>query len=77
MAKLHKAGRDALLPWLLPIGLVALWQVASQVGWLSTRILPAPESVVVTFWHLTVRGELRQNMAISSWRAAVGFVIGG
>lgn len=77
MAKLHKAGLNALLPWLLPVGLVALWQVASQTGWLSTRILPAPESVVVTFWHLTVSGELWQNLVISSWRAAVGFVIGG
>jgi hypothetical protein len=30
-------------PWLLPVGTVIIWQLASSVGWLSTRILPSPE----------------------------------
>ena len=64
-------------PWVLPVGIIAVWQLASQTGWLSTRILPSPESVVETFWRLTASGELWQHMAISSWRALVGFSIGG
>nr|WP_242567812.1 aliphatic sulfonate ABC transporter permease SsuC [Cronobacter sakazakii] len=36
-----------------------------------------PESVVETFWRLTASGELWQHLAISSWRALVGFSIGG
>ncbi|EJC1153173.1 aliphatic sulfonate ABC transporter permease SsuC [Cronobacter sakazakii] len=64
-------------PWVLPVGIIALWQLASQTGWLSTRILPSPESVVETFWRLTASGELWQHLAISSWRALVGFSIGG
>ncbi|MEN5016078.1 aliphatic sulfonate ABC transporter permease SsuC [Erwinia sp. Eh17-17] len=68
---------NRLLPWALPVLLVALWQLASQAGWLSTRILPSPESVVVTFWKLSASGELWQHLAISSWRAAIGFSIGG
>jgi hypothetical protein len=35
--------------------LVVVWQIASQAGWLSTRILPSPENIVITFWHLAAR----------------------
>ncbi|TLV14691.1 aliphatic sulfonate ABC transporter permease SsuC [Klebsiella indica] len=66
-----------LIPWLLPLTLIALWQIASQAGWLSTRILPAPDAVAATFWRLTVDGELWQNLSISTWRALTGFAIGG
>lgn len=38
-------------PWFLPVGIVAVWQLASSVGWLSTRILPSPEGVVCQFRH--------------------------
>lgn len=47
------------------------------MGWLSTRILPSPEGVVEAFWTLSASGELWQHLAISSWRALVGFSIGG
>ncbi|MDG9956588.1 MULTISPECIES: aliphatic sulfonate ABC transporter permease SsuC [Citrobacter] len=66
-----------LAPWFLPVGLVALWQLASSMGWLSTRILPSPEGVVEAFWTLSASGELWQHLAISSWRALIGFSIGG
>ncbi len=36
-------------PSFLPVGIVAVWQLASSVGWLSTRILPSPEGVVTAF----------------------------
>ncbi len=54
------------LPWFLPVGIVAVWQLASSVGWLSTRILPSPEGVVTAFWTLSASGELWQHLAISS-----------
>lgn len=58
-------------PWFLPVGIVAVWQLASSVGWLSTRILPSPEGVVTAFWTLSASGELWQHLAISSWRALI------
>lgn len=61
----------------LPVGIVALWQLASSTGWLSSRILPSPEGVVEAFWSLSVSGELWQHLAISSRRAVIGFSIGG
>ncbi|STJ17831.1 putative aliphatic sulfonates ABC transporter permease [Escherichia coli] len=60
-------------PWFLPVGIVAVWQLASSVGWLSTRILPSPEGVVMAFWTLSASGELWQNLAISSWACADWF----
>ena len=47
-----------LLPWAVPIGLIALWQIASSQGWLSTRVLPAPLEVVKAAWTLAASGEL-------------------
>ncbi|EJF1650674.1 TPA: aliphatic sulfonate ABC transporter permease SsuC [Escherichia coli] len=64
-------------PCFLPVGIVAVWQLASSVGWLSTRILPSPEGVVTAFWTLSASGELWQHLAISSRRALIGFSIGG
>ncbi len=63
-------------PWLLPVGTVIIWQLASSVGWLSTRILPL-RRVLKAFWTLSASGELWQHLAISSWRALLGFAIGG
>ncbi len=77
MSEQIKRLRNALLPWLLPVGVIAVWQLSSSQGWLSTRILPAPEKIVTTFWQLTASGELWQHLAISSWRALLGFAIGG
>src|SRR5699024_9849919 len=37
----------------------------------------SPEGVVTAFWTLSASGELWQHLAISSWRALIGFSIGG
>ncbi|ELY4517403.1 aliphatic sulfonate ABC transporter permease SsuC [Cronobacter sp. JZ38] len=77
MASASQKWLQRAAPWALPVGVLVVWQFASQAGWLSTRILPSPESVAETFWRLTASGELWQHLAISSWRALVGFSIGG
>ncbi|MGI4855595.1 MAG: aliphatic sulfonate ABC transporter permease SsuC [Janthinobacterium lividum] len=64
-------------PWVLPVGLLVVWQLAVQVGWLSSRILPAPSAVVAAGAALVRSGEIWQHLAISTWRAGVGFAIGG
>jgi sulfonate transport system permease protein len=70
------AGRR-LLPWLVPAALIALWQLATQAGWLSTRVLPEPSAVLKAFWTLSSTGELWHHVAVSTWRAASGFAVGG
>lgn len=68
---------NAMVPWLLPVAVIVIWQLAAQAGWLSVRILPAPLTVAKTFWRMTLSGELGSNLAISTVRALTGFVIGG
>ena len=68
--------RHALAPWALPVALLLAWQLASQWGWLSSRILPEPWDVAKAFWHLAASGELWLHLKTSLWRATVGFAIG-
>ncbi|NHQ91236.1 aliphatic sulfonate ABC transporter permease SsuC [Janthinobacterium lividum] len=65
-----------LAPWALPVALLLAWQLASQAGWLSSRILPEPWAVAKAFWHLAVSGELWLHLKTSLWRATVGFAVG-
>jgi len=66
-----------LAPWALPVLLLLVWQLSVSAGWLSTRILPAPSAVIEAGVHLVASGEIWTHLAISSWRAAIGFAIGG
>ena len=66
-----------LLPWLVPVGLVAFWQIASAFGWLSTRILPAPVEVLTAAWTLAASGELWTHVKVSAGRALAGLAVGG
>ncbi|MES2945000.1 MAG: ABC transporter permease subunit, partial [Pseudomonadota bacterium] len=66
-----------LLPWLVPILLISVWQLASSQGWLSTRVLPAPSEVVKAAWKLSVSGELWTHVKVSAARALAGLAIGG
>lgn len=68
---------ERLAPWLLPVLLLATWQGAVSGGLLSTRILPAPSAVIEAGVQLVRSGEIWTHLAISGWRAGVGFVIGG
>jgi len=64
-------------PWILPVLLIAGWQAASQLGFLSSRILPEPWAVAKAFWVLAASGELWVHLRTSLWRAITGFAIGG
>ena len=64
-------------PWLVPIALLALWQLAAEIGWLSSRILPEPLAVARAFWALAASGELWTHVRTSLGRAITSFIIGG
>ena len=71
------AWRQRALPWALPLLVVVAWEIASKSGWLSTRVLPEPWSVVTAFWGLLRSGELTEHVAVSTGRALAGLAIGG
>lgn len=68
---------QTLASWALPIGLVVAWEIASQSGLLSARLLPAPSAVFVAFWESLSNGTLLTHAAISTERALKGLLIGG
>lgn len=69
--------KEKLLPWALPVVLIIVWQILAELGWISTRVLPAPTSVVKAGYELARSGELSKHLLISTNRALIGFVIGG
>ncbi|KQP14400.1 sulfonate ABC transporter [Pseudorhodoferax sp. Leaf267] len=67
---------DALLPWLLPAALLALWFTGADQGWISPQVLPPPQFVWETLRDLAPSGELWLNVSASLQRVVVGFAIG-
>lgn len=67
----------ALPPWIVPIAILLAWQIASQAGWLSSRILPEPIAVVKAAIRLSSSGELWRHVWVSGLRALAGFFVGG
>ena len=67
----------ALAPWLVPIALVLVWEIAGRTGELSARVLPEPLAVVRAAWGLMQSGEMWADVKISAWRALSGFAVGG
>jgi len=63
--------------WLVPVLLIALWQAASSLGWLSDGVLPSPLAVLAAGWRLTRSGELLRNIEVSGLRALAGLAVGG
>ncbi|OWY64378.1 alkanesulfonate transporter permease subunit [cyanobacterium TDX16] len=68
---------QSLIPWGVPFSIILLWQLFSSIGWIPTRILPAPLDVVSAAFRLASTGELFRNIGISAMRAITGFLLGG
>jgi sulfonate transport system permease protein len=68
---------DGFIPWIVPLAILGIWQLACVTGFVSSRVLPAPSDVALAGWKLLLSGELARNIWVSFWRAGVGFLIGG
>lgn len=66
-----------IIPWVIPILLLTAWQLSSQLGILSSRVLPNPLDVVKAMVELVRNGMLFDYVSASTKRATLGFVIGG
>jgi sulfonate transport system permease protein len=69
--------RRTIEPWLLPVALLLLWEALCRLGLVSSRVLPAPSTVIAAGWQLALSGELARDLGISAARAGLGFLIGG
>jgi sulfonate transport system permease protein len=66
-----------LAPWIVPLAILAAWELAARTGTLSSRVLPEPLAVFKAAWGLIQSGEMWQDVRVSTWRALAGFAIGG
>ena len=60
----------------MPLLLLVLWQVTTQVGLFTSVQLPAPGSVVSAGVELAERGQLVRFIAVSAQRVLIGFLVG-
>ncbi|WP_322104734.1 aliphatic sulfonate ABC transporter permease SsuC [Paraburkholderia sp. J41] len=72
-----RRGFARLAPWLVPLAILALWEIGARLGVISTRVLPEPVAVLRAAWSLIESGEMWQDVRVSTWRALSGFAIGG
>ena len=57
--------------------LLLAWELVTSSGLVPTRRLPSPHAVILAGWKMLRSGELPRDVAVSSLRAATGFLIGG
>jgi sulfonate transport system permease protein len=74
---LLRAAFAKVAPWIVPIVILAAWELAARSGVLSSRVLPEPLAVLKAAWALIESGEMWQDVRVSTWRALAGFAIGG
>ncbi|MEO6014145.1 MAG: ABC transporter permease subunit [Devosia sp.] len=71
------ARASGALPLLLPVTIVVAWQMASSLGLIGNRLMPAPVDVARAFWHKASSGDLAIDILASGQRALSGLLVGG
>ncbi len=61
---------------ILPVALLAFWQLSTSLGWFTISQLPSPAMVWNAALDMLERGLLVKYVAISTQRVLVGFAIG-
>ena len=67
---------DFMLRLLSPLALLLLWELASQSGFLPSRVIAAPSQIGGTLWAMIESGELGTHLWVSLQRALLGLSIG-
>ncbi|WP_122666205.1 ABC transporter permease [Pseudomonas viridiflava] len=67
---------DFAVRLLSPIALLLLWELASQLGLLPSRVIAAPSQIGGTLWAMIESGELGTHLWVSLQRALLGLSIG-
>ncbi|NQX17009.1 ABC transporter permease [Rathayibacter sp. VKM Ac-2857] len=61
---------------ILPVLLLAAWQIVTTTGMVSVSVFPSPAMVWAAAVDLAQRGDLGQDVAISTQRVLIGFGLG-
>jgi ABC-type nitrate/sulfonate/bicarbonate transport system permease component len=65
----------AILPTLTVVAVIVAWEALVRLRGIAPIYLPAPSSVLVYLWQMTVDGSLPYNLAITLLRIFVGFAV--
>jgi ABC-type nitrate/sulfonate/bicarbonate transport system permease component len=65
----------ALLPTLTVVAVVVAWEAFVRLRGIAPIYLPAPSSVLVYLWRMTIDGSLPYNLGITLLRIFVGFAV--
>lgn len=60
----------------VPVGILLLWQVASDSALIDPRLYPSPTTIAETAWDMAVSGVLWHDLWISCQRVILGFLLG-
>jgi NitT/TauT family transport system permease protein len=71
------SARDRMMGALVPLALLAIWELTAQLGWIDVRFFPAPSSVAKAMVASVRSGELLANTEATLQRLLLGFVLGG
>lgn len=61
---------------IIPLILIIVWQITSNMGILNASILPPPTKLVATLKDIIVDGSLGKNILVSLRRVAFGYALG-
>lgn len=54
-----------------------MWEAIARAGFASRALFPPPSQVLAAFLELVRSGEMLRDVRISTWRALIGFALGG
>ncbi|MFW5680132.1 MAG: ABC transporter permease [Pseudomonadota bacterium] len=64
------------LGWLLPLALLAAWELTTRLGLVAPHLLPAPTLVLREVGDLWRDGTLLEHLGVTLWRVITGFFLG-
>ncbi|WP_295446869.1 ABC transporter permease [uncultured Thiodictyon sp.] len=62
--------------FVVPLGLLLVWEGVVAAGWVSAYLLPPPSEIGRTLLELAASGRLFEHVGVSTLRVLVGFSIG-
>ena len=63
-------------PWLLPVALLACWEMVTTFAWVPSSLLAPPDQVLRSLFSLASNGQLLVHVSASLYRLLVGFFLG-
>ncbi|MDR0699839.1 MAG: ABC transporter permease [Tannerella sp.] len=72
----RKHAENIVIQCAVPILLIGVWELCSDLGLAKSTLLPPPSLIFSTFIDLLLSGELFHHLGISIWRVLQGYVIG-